>query len=148
MNLGRYNNALQSVSVPLRPPPPSADTDTLPKPPWQARKQAYIAHLGEVPAEALLVSACDKLHNARAILANLYALGPAMMTRFTGGLDGTLWYYHGLFGVFEERLLNPRLLAELGREVREMHRLAIPVDDVSEETDPADDPGAVRSAPA
>jgi (p)ppGpp synthase/HD superfamily hydrolase len=101
------------------------DADTLPKPPWRARKEAYIAHLAKVPTEALLVSACDKLHNARAIVADLRDLGPIMMTRFTGGLDGTLWYYQSLVEAFEVRLPNPRLLAELGREVREMQHLAL-----------------------
>lgn len=100
------------------------DADTLPKPPWRARQEAYIAHLAEVPAEALVVPACDKLHNARAIVADLRALGPTMMTCFTGGLDGTLWCYRTLPGVFEQRLSNPRLLAELRREVGEMQSLA------------------------
>jgi (p)ppGpp synthase/HD superfamily hydrolase len=124
------------------------DADTLPKPPWQARKQAYIAHLVEVPGDALLVSACDKLHNARAIVADLHALGPAMMMRFTGGLDGTLWYYQTLLSVFEQRLSNPRLVAELGREVREMHRLATLADDVSGGSEPAECPTAVLPARA
>jgi GTP pyrophosphokinase len=124
------------------------DADTLPKPPWRARKEADLAHLAEVSAEALLVSACDKLHNARAIVADLRALGPVMMTRFTGGLDGTLWYYQSLLEAFEARLPNPRLLAELGREVREMHRLAMVVGDVPNEVDPANCLAAVRPAPA
>jgi (p)ppGpp synthase/HD superfamily hydrolase len=114
------------------------DADTLPKPPWRARKEAYIAHLAEVPTEALLVSACDKLHNARSIVADLEALGPAMMTRFTGGLDGTLWYYERLLGAFEQRLPNPRLLAELGREVRAMRRLTIPTGNVRDQASAAD----------
>ena len=71
-----------------------------------------------------------------------------MMTRFTGGLDGTLWYYQSLLGVFEKRLQNPRLLAQLTRVVREMHRLALLADDVPDEVEPADQPAAVRPAPA
>ena len=33
------------------------DADTLPKPPWRARKEAYLAHLEHEGADALLVSA-------------------------------------------------------------------------------------------
>src|SRR5262245_39191214 len=38
-------------------------TDTFddPKPPWRARKEAYIQHLATAPAEVLIVSAADKL---------------------------------------------------------------------------------------
>ena len=57
------------------------DADTLPKPPWRARKDAYLAHLEAEGPDALLVSAADKLHNARAIVADLRAHGPGMFTR-------------------------------------------------------------------
>jgi (p)ppGpp synthase/HD superfamily hydrolase len=39
-----------------------------PKPPWRARKEAYLDHLAEAPAPVRLVSAADKLHNARSVL--------------------------------------------------------------------------------
>jgi (p)ppGpp synthase/HD superfamily hydrolase len=38
---------------------------------WVKRKLAYLAHLKRAPDAALLVSACDKLHNARAIVQGL-----------------------------------------------------------------------------
>lgn len=41
------------------------------KPDWRERKEAYLAHLANVDGDTLLVSACDKLHNARAILLDL-----------------------------------------------------------------------------
>src|SRR5437588_8327976 len=44
------------------------DTDVMPKPPWRARKEAYLAHIIEATPSVRLVSAADKLHNARAIL--------------------------------------------------------------------------------
>jgi GTP pyrophosphokinase len=74
------------------------------KPPWRERKVAYLHHLRrEVSADALLVSACDKLHNARAIAADA-AAGHAVFGRFTAGRDGTLWYYKSLLAVFEGRM--------------------------------------------
>ncbi|MDI3309273.1 MAG: HD domain-containing protein, partial [Acetobacteraceae bacterium] len=47
------------------------DADTKPKPPWRVRKQAYLRHLEQADTDVLLVSCCDKLHNARAILSDL-----------------------------------------------------------------------------
>ena len=44
------------------------DAETIPKPPWRERKERYIAHLADASDSVLLVSAADKLHNARAIL--------------------------------------------------------------------------------
>jgi GTP pyrophosphokinase len=99
------------------------DTDVVPKPPWRARKEAYIAHLAEAPASVLLVSASDKLHNARSILGDLRELGDGLWSRFTGGKDGTLWYYRSLVEAFRPR--GPRtLVAELDRVVTEIERLA------------------------
>lgn len=61
---------------------------------WTARKERYIAHLAHASEEVLLVSCCDKLHNARAIVQDLEnpAVGVAVFQRFTGGKSGTLWY--------------------------------------------------------
>ena len=66
------------------------DADTLPKPPWHERKQTYIDHLAHADADVLLVSAADKLHNARAICADLKLHGLVLFDRFKGGLEGTL----------------------------------------------------------
>jgi (p)ppGpp synthase/HD superfamily hydrolase len=47
------------------------DADRDPKPAWRPRKEAYVAHLAEADRAILLVSASDKLHNARAIVGDL-----------------------------------------------------------------------------
>jgi GTP pyrophosphokinase len=66
-----------------------------PKPPWRIRKEAYIAQLpGKDPA-TLLVSACDKLDNARAIAIDLRRRGVGTLERFAGGTD-TVWYYRAI----------------------------------------------------
>lgn len=74
------------------------------KSPWRDRKEAYLAHLREAPADVLLVSACDKLHNARAIVADRRVVGDVVFDRFKAGRDGTVWYYRELAGIFSERL--------------------------------------------
>jgi (p)ppGpp synthase/HD superfamily hydrolase len=99
------------------------DAVVVPKPPWRQRKEAYLAHLRDAPADALLVSACDKVHNARAIVEDHAVAGPSLWARFSGGRDGTLWYYRELAAVFGAR--GPARLAALLQELAErMRRLA------------------------
>ncbi len=76
------------------------DSDVEPKPPWRARKEAYLAALAAKPADSLLVSLADKTHNARAIVDDLEIEGADVWQRFTGGRDGSLWYYRALADAF------------------------------------------------
>lgn len=91
---------------------------------WMDRKLAYLAHLQEAGDDVLLVSACDKLHNAGAIVQDLENpdVGTAVFERFKGGADGTLQYYESLAQIFAERgvKIAPVLDAVVGR----MHGLA------------------------
>jgi (p)ppGpp synthase/HD superfamily hydrolase len=99
-----------------------SDTFENPKPPWQERKDAYVAHLADMGPDVWTVTLADKVHNARTIVADLRAGGEPTLARFTGGIEGTLWYYTTL----AERLsvLAPGELAEeLCRLVAEMHEL-------------------------
>ena len=80
------------------------DADTFPKPPWQARKDAYIAHLEHADPDILIVSCADKLHNARAILTDLQTHGSSVFSRFSAGQEKTVWYYRALAEVFGRRL--------------------------------------------
>jgi (p)ppGpp synthase/HD superfamily hydrolase len=70
------------------------------KRPWLERKTAYLAHLADAPLAVLRVSASDKLHNLRSILADLREVGPAVFDRFKAGRVGTLWYYRSLVEIF------------------------------------------------
>ena len=77
------------------------------KAPWLERKKAYLAHLSETPDDALLVSACDKLHNIQAIHLDLTEIGTAVFERFTASQDETLWYYRSLAEIFAARKVAP-----------------------------------------
>jgi (p)ppGpp synthase/HD superfamily hydrolase len=99
------------------------DSDTYPRPPWQARKEAYIRHLKAADAETRLVSAADKLHNARAIVADYREVGESVWARFSGGREGTLWYYRALLQEFLRHKPN-RLIRELEITVCELESLA------------------------
>ena len=99
------------------------DTYEDPKPEWRPRKEAYVAHVAEAPPSVRLVSAADKLHNARSILADLRAVGNELWDRFTGGREGTLWYYRALVEAYAGVGSNP-IVKELDRVVREIEALA------------------------
>ena len=71
----------------------------------------------------LLVSAADKLDNARGILADYRLLEETLWTRFNGGNEGTLWCYPSLFETFREFGVTS-LVAELSEVVEEIERLA------------------------
>ena len=101
------------------------------KAPWRERKQAYLDHLAELVAAgspAVLVSCCDKLHNAEAIVADATdpdgRPGLAVFDRFTAPVDGTAWYYGRLADTFAEADLPARLVVRFERTVAELTRLA------------------------
>ena len=98
------------------------DADTLPKPPWRERKEAYIRHLETAGTEVLLVSCADKVHNARAICTDVRTHGLEVFDRFKAGQDGTLWYYRTLAAAFR-RLMPGALADELSDAVATMENL-------------------------
>lgn len=99
------------------------DAEVEPKPPWRDRKEAYLSALEGKPKESLLVSLADKTHNAEAIVHDLREHGDALWSRFTGGKDGSLWYYRALAEAFA-RAMPGRAAERLNRAVAEMHALA------------------------
>jgi len=86
------------------------DAETIPKPPWRARKEHYITHLRDAEPSVRLISACDKLHNLRCIVADYRSLGEGLWQRFNGGKEGTLWYYQQLAAVLRSR--GPRAVSD------------------------------------
>jgi (p)ppGpp synthase/HD superfamily hydrolase len=100
-----------------------SDTLISPKPEWRERKEKYIAHLDPADASTILVSASDKLYNARAILSDLRRDGDTVFDRFNGKKDGTLRYYRALVTAFRKHG-DSELLDELDRVVCEIETLA------------------------
>jgi (p)ppGpp synthase/HD superfamily hydrolase len=90
---------------------------------WGERKRAYIEKVAHESGDIRLVSAADKLANAREILSDYRAEGDAVFHRFKGRKDGTLWYYRTLVNVFREAGTSP-LIEELDRVVTELESLA------------------------
>ena len=98
------------------------DADAIPKPPWRERKEKYIAHLREANASVRRVSAADKLYNSRAILTDYRVIGERLWKRFTGGKEGTFWYYRTLANTYRE-VGPPELADEIRRVVAELEEL-------------------------
>src|SRR5271165_7125899 len=90
-----------------------------PKPEWVGRKKGYLRELKQADAETRLVSASDKLHNVRTILADYRQHGEAIWARFTGKKEGTLWYYRALSDEYQRRSPN-RSARELEIAVAEL----------------------------
>jgi (p)ppGpp synthase/HD superfamily hydrolase len=103
----------------------TADTDHgEEKRPWRERKEAYLARLAGEHDRVLLVSACDKLHNARSILSDLRLHGDATWNRFTQAEAGQqLWYLRSLVDALAPRV-PPALGTELRRTVAAVDELA------------------------
>jgi (p)ppGpp synthase/HD superfamily hydrolase len=87
-----------------------------PKPEWRPRKEAYLSALPAKSATSLLVSLADKVDNAEAILHDYRNIGDDLWSRFTGGRQGTIWYYRTLSEIFVRALPCP-LTDELSRTV-------------------------------
>ena len=92
-----------------------------PKPKWEPRKKAYLAHLRELPDDSpiLLVSLADKVHNAQSIVRDMNDVGDEIWERFSATKEQSLWYYRTLVEIFEAK--TPGWLSgELRRLVGEM----------------------------
>ena len=111
------------------------DADSFPKPPWRERKERYIAHVPGMDAGAALVSCCDKIHNARSLVADFRLVGDALFGRFSVPREQTLWYYAELAKAFD-RAHPGRAAAELKRTVALLQQLVRESDAAKHQPDP------------
>lgn len=89
---------------------------------FKKRKAAYLAKIARQSDRGVLrVSCADKLHNARAILADYEVEGDKVWQRFTAKTkELQLWYYDGLATRFARRarVLKDRGLTRMARQLR------------------------------
>jgi (p)ppGpp synthase/HD superfamily hydrolase len=90
---------------------------------WEERKQAYINRLEREPKNIQLISAADKLYNARTMLDEYRAIGPEVWKRFKRGRDQQIWYFHELLKVLKSTGSN-RIVDELDRVVGKLERIS------------------------
>ena len=97
------------------------------RPPWRERKEAYIERLSSADADVRLVSAADKLSNARAIVSDLRTIGERLWDRFNAPKDDQLWYYRAIVFALQDAQSDERVtkvLNELVDVVRQMRELS------------------------
>src|SRR5260370_5891439 len=100
-----------------------SDASVMPKPPWRPRKEKYIAHLHTADESVVMVSAADKLSNARAVLKDYREVGEQVWCRFNAGKSDQLWYYRSVTAALVLRAIGGRaqaLVDELERPVQEL----------------------------
>ena len=100
-----------------------SDSTGHPKPPWRTRKEQYLSHLSGESPELKLISCADKLHNCGSIRRDHQEMGDVIFSRFTGGKEGTLWYYRAVTAALGENWHHP-LLTRLREEVEQLHHQA------------------------
>jgi len=119
----RFGERVAKIVMDLTDGVPDADGR---KEAWRPRKERFLARHETMDADSLLVSVCDKLHNAKSIGADLRA-GHDVFARFSRqiGRERVLWYYGELLRIFRTRLgAHDPLLREFDRAVGEICRLA------------------------
>ena len=93
------------------------------KEPWEERKKAYINRLRKEPGDVRLISAADKLYNARSILEDYREIGPEIWKRFQRPRDLQIWYFERLLEVFKASG-KMRIVGELERVVDELKEIS------------------------
>ncbi|MGH9560251.1 MAG: HD domain-containing protein [Terracidiphilus sp.] len=86
---------------------------------WEDRKIAYLARLREEPDDVLLISAADKLYNAKSILDDFKEIGSKVFERFKRGAEQQLWYFDELLKVFLSHPRN-RIVNDLENVIKEL----------------------------
>lgn len=96
------------------------------KRPWRERKKCYIEKLRFASPDALMVSAADKVHNARCILSDYREAGECLWERFNkeASKEDQLDYYRRLVRAFRESKAPPVLAGELDRVVSDLEFVA------------------------
>ncbi|MGA8224203.1 MAG: HD domain-containing protein [Candidatus Acidiferrales bacterium] len=99
------------------------DSHTEPKPPWLGRKIEYLRHLRHADSSTCLVSAADKLYNARETLSDLREEGEKVWNRFRATKEQVLWYYREVEKILRHKC--PRaLMRDLDVVITDLERQA------------------------
>jgi len=90
---------------------------------WEQRKQGYIDRVRHEPADVRLISAADKLYNARTILEDYRLIGSRIWSRFKRPRNLQLWYFETILAAFKDAGTN-RIVDELERVVAELRQVS------------------------
>ncbi|AGF53631.1 sll7077 (plasmid) [Synechocystis sp. PCC 6803] len=84
-----------------------SDSSTVPKPPWEERKQQHLQKMSRISLAVLKISLADTLHNARTIEIDLHRYGNDIWQKFSRSKSGIIWYYQSLWQIYQDRNPNP-----------------------------------------
>ena len=101
----------------------SLAADSSAKGPWEQRKRQYVDRLRSEAADIRLISAADKLYNARSILEDYRLIGPAIWRRFKRSRDLQIWYFEAILAEFQSSRPS-RIVQELERVVAELKQIS------------------------
>lgn len=90
---------------------------------WESRKRDHLARLVVASQDSLTVWAADKVHNARALFADIERNGVAELAKFHAPPDRVLWYYRANLSLLERADVTSALLVPLRDAVRGLGRL-------------------------
>ena len=90
---------------------------------WRTRKTLHLMHLRDASPSAVLVSAADKLHNARCLVTDLALDGLSYLTNFNASGADIVWYYREMYTTLTARAAPLRLTSALGECVEEFEHL-------------------------
>jgi len=93
------------------------ESSVTPKPPWRDRKLRYLQQISQGSVSLRRVALADKVHNARSILTEKRQKGEAVWEKFSGGKEGTLWFYSAFLEIYQSDSFKSVLLAELNQAV-------------------------------
>ena len=95
---------------------------------WRTLKKAYLGKLPGVLEEALLIIACEELHDLEELLFGVRYEGFHVWDRYPVHGMQVFWYYKELLSLFNKRLSAPKyqqLVSEFARHVRELQGLTM-----------------------
>ncbi len=99
-----------------------SDCQSLPKPPWEGRKRAFVQRLRNESADVKLVAAADKLHNCGTFVRDIQRLGNGLWARFNAPKEKQCWYFRSCVDALFHGWRND-ILVELNRSVSELETL-------------------------
>jgi (p)ppGpp synthase/HD superfamily hydrolase len=93
---------------------------------WEHARRAYLEKLKSLDEDALLVVACEELHDVSELLLDLRYRGVDGWKRFSAPAMTVGWYYRELLAVLYKQLAADRyraIVGELGAQVRALNAL-------------------------
>jgi (p)ppGpp synthase/HD superfamily hydrolase len=101
-----------------------SEVTEVPDAPWRTRKETTIRHVaeGSLSSPALLIKLADNVHNARSMVDQQRRDGASFWGNFSGGRQGTLWYFRSMLRAYDKAGVQSPLRDDLARAVRQLTR--------------------------